>query len=398
MKDVVLIEKMDHLGNGIGFIDGKTVFVSKAVVNDKVVINPIKETKNYIKAVPKKFLHRDDDVPSAFCPYYYRCGGCHLQNMTYEMTLDYKKNRVKNILNRAGITNDVEIIANDEPLNYRNKIELKVQNGIIGFYEQESHNIIEVDDCKITKKAINSFIEEIKKMNIINGSVTIRCNFNDELLISIKTENQIDIDESNFSAKKVVGVVLNDKTIYGENKFLECINNTFFEVSYDAFFQVNSNINSKLFKIIEDASAGKKVLDLYSGVGTLSIMASNKAKKVYGIEVVPNAVINAIKNAKMNRIQNINFILGKVEDKIYFINDDIDMVIVDPPRSGLDSKTVEKILEIKPNDIIYISCETQKLSEDLKKFINDYDIKKIYALDMFSYTYHVESVVVLERR
>ena len=398
MKNVVVIEKMDHMGSGIGFIDGKTVFVSKTIPGDKVIFEVIKETKNYIKARPKKFIERSKNALSAFCPYYYKCGGCHLQNYSYEETLDYKKERVKNILNRANINADIEVIKNENDKNYRNKIELKVNDGIIGFYEEGSHDIIEIDNCMITKGCINSFIDDIKKMNIQNGDVTIRCNYNDELLVSIKTNDEIVLNKEDYPNKKVVGIILNDKCIYGDNKFIDIINDTFFEVAYDAFFQVNPYINSKLFKIINENVQGKNVLDLYSGVGTLSIVASKNASKVYGIEVVPNAIVNALKNAKMNKCNNIDFILGKVEDKIHLIKDKIDTVIIDPPRKGLDQKTISKILEIKPESIVYISCETQKLSEDLKSFIDSYNIEKIYILDMFSYTYHCESVCILERR
>lgn len=398
MKNVVVIEKMDHMGSGIGFIDGKTVFVSKTIPGDKVIFEVIKETKTYIKAKVKKFIERKEDTLSAFCPYYYKCGGCHLQNMEYEKTLEYKKERVKNILNRVGITPVIEVIKNENDKNYRNKIELKVSDGIIGFYEEGTHNIIEIDSCHITKACINTFIEDVKKMNIQNGDVIVRCNYNDELLISIKTEDDIILNKEDYPNKKVAGIILNDKCIYGDNKFIDIINNTFFEVAYDAFFQVNPYINSKLFAIINDNVKGKNVLDLYSGVGTLSIVASKNANKVYGIEVIPSAVVNALKNAKMNKRDNIDFILGKVEDKIHLIKDKIDTVIIDPPRKGLDQKTINKILEIKPESIIYISCETQKLSEDLKSFIDNYNVKKVYILDMFSYTYHCESITVLERR
>ena len=398
MKNVVVIEKMDHMGSGIGFIDGKTVFVSKTIPGDIVIFEVIKETKTYIKAKAKKFIERKEDALSAFCPYYYKCGGCQLQNMEYEKTLDYKKERVINILNRANITTDIEVIKNENDKNYRNKIELKVSCGIIGFYEEGTHDIIEIDNCMITKGCINSFIDDIKKMNIKNGDVTIRCNYNDELLVSIKTNDEIVLNKEDYPSKKVVGIILNDKCIYGDNKFIDIINNTFFEVAFDAFFQVNPYINSKLFTIINDNVKGKKVLDLYSGVGTLSIVASKNANKVYGIEVIPNAVVNALKNAKINKCENIDFILGKVEDKIHLIKDKLDTVIIDPPRKGLDQKTISKILEIKPESIIYISCETQKLSEDLKSFIDNYNVKKVYILDMFSYTYHCESVCILERR
>lgn len=393
----VKIEKMDHLGSGIGFINDKIVFVPYTVTGDEVEIEIIKENKNFLNGKLISIIKPSKDRVNAVCPYYGMCGGCCLQNYKYEKTLEYKKDRVKNILNRAGIDKDIEVIRNISPLNYRNKIELKIVNSIIGFYAPGTHDLIEIDDCKVTKGCINAFIREIKNMHIKNGNVTIRCNYNDELLISINTEDDILI-KSDYSDKKVVGIILNNNLVYGEDHFLDKVDNLFFEVSYDAFFQINPYINEKLFEIIASEVHDENVLDLYSGVGTLSLMASKKANEVYAIEVIPNAVVNALKNAKINNINNVHFIMGKVEDKIDLIKDKIDTVIVDPPRKGLDNYTISKLREINPSKIIYISCETQKLSEDLKQLLDMYNVKSIKCLDMFSYSYHVETVCVLERK
>ena len=195
---------------------------------------------------------------------------------------------------------------------------------------------------------------------------------------------------------KVVGIILNNKTVYGENHFIDIIDNYYFDVSYDAFFQVNSYINNKLFNIIKDNTKDGIILDLYSGVGTLGIVASKKAKKVYSIECIPNAVLNGMKNAKMNNCQNIDFMLGNVEEKIDFIKDKVDTVIVDPPRKGLDKHTIDKIKELKPEKIIYISCDTNSLANNLNDLRNDYLIDKLYILDMFSYSYHTEVLSILK--
>jgi len=394
----VKIERMDHLGQGIGYVDGKIIFVPKSVTSDEVKINKYKEHKKYYEATQYEIITPSIERINAFCPYYEKCGGCHLQNYSYEKMINYKKERVQNILSKVGVTTDIKVIKNAVDKNYRNKIELKVCDGKIGFYEKQSHQLIEIDNCMITKECINRFIPLLKDMELKNGDVTLRCNYNDELLIWIKTDDPLILNEKIYSEYKVVGIIKNNERLYGENHFLEKIGDAFFEVSYDSFFQVNNYINEKLFALIKENVKEDTVLDLYSGVGTLSIMASKNAKKVYAIEVIANAVINAIKNAKINNASNIKFILGNVEDKIKFIDDKIDTVIVDPPRSGLDQITTQKILELLPNKIIYISCETQKLSEDLKSLLPKYDVKKIYILDMFSYTYHVETICILEIR
>lgn len=395
---IIKIERMDHMGKGIGYLNDKIIFVPKTIVGDEIRINRYNEYKNYLEAFDYEIINPSGKRCYAFCSYYDKCGGCHLQNMNYEDTLQYKKDRVANILNRAGINKEITVIANDIDKNYRNKIELKVIDGNIGFYENKSHKLIQIDECMITKAAINNFIPLLKDMDLKNGDVILRCNYNDELLVWIKTEDPLIINESIYPDYKVVGIIKNNERLYGEDHFLDKIGNVFFEVSYDSFFQVNSYINEKLFELIKENVEGDIVLDLYSGVGTLSIMASKKASKVYAIENIPNAVINAIKNAKINGVTNTNFILGNVEDKIKYIDDEISTVIVDPPRKGLDKLTIKKILELSPDKIIYISCETQKLVEDLKAFTNDYEVTKLFILDMFSYTYHVECFTILERK
>ena len=395
---IIKIERMDHLGKGIGYLNNKIISVPKTVTGDEVNIIKFKEHQKFLEATKYEVITPSNKRCLAFCPYYEKCGGCHLQNLSYEDMLDYKKDRVANILKKAGITKDIKVIANEKDKNYRNKIELKVIDGNIGFYESKSHKLIQIDKCMITKEAINNFIPMLKDMELKNGDVTLRCNYNDELLIWIKTEDPLIIDERLYPEFKVVGIIKNNEKLYGEDHFLDKIGNMFFEVSYDSFFQVNSYINTKLFDLIKENVEGDTVLDLYSGVGTLSIMASKSAKKVYAIENISNAVINAIKNAKINNVSNVNFILGNVEDKIRYIEDKLDTVIVDPPRKGLDKVTIDKILELNPNKIIYISCETQKLAEDLKAFTNTYEINKVYILDMFSYTYHVECVCILRRK
>lgn len=392
----VKIEKLDHMGQGIGYINDKIVFIPNTVPDDVVDVIITKETKSYYQGVVNKVILASKKRVLPFCPYFSKCGGCQLQNMKYEDTLKYKKERVESIFKHNQLSYpDMVLVENACPRYYRNKIELKIKDGIIGFYQNKTHEVIAIKECAIAQKCINSFIPELKQMNIQNGEVCIRCNYNEELLISINTSDQLTLAFNNYPSYKVVGIVVNDKCVYGESFFLDKINNYFFEVSYNSFFQVNSYINSKLFEIINHYVQGNKVLDLYSGVGTLSIMASKNASLVYAIESVPNAVLNAIKNAKINNIKNVNFILGKVEDKITKIADDIDTIIVDPPRSGLDSKTIKVILDRKPANIIYISCETQSLVNNLKKLLCDYEIKKIYLLDMFSYTYHVECVALL---
>ena len=390
----VHIDRMDHFGNGIGNINGKIIFVKGALTGETVDVTITKDKKSFMEGTINTIIYKSSKRVEPFCNYFGVCGGCSLCHLNYENTLEYKKDRVKNILSKFDIPK-INVIRNENDLYYRNKIELKIVDGKLGFYEKNTHNLIEIKECKVTKKSINKSFEFVENMKLENANVTIRANYNDEVLIIIDSkEKPVILNPEDY---KIVGIVLNDKCIYGQDNFMEKINNLFFTVSYNSFFQVNNYINLELFNLIKENIVGKTVLDLYSGVGTLSIVASKVVDKVYSIEVIPNAVKNALINAKINKCDNINFILGKVEDKIGFINDKIDTIIVDPARAGLDKKTIEVINNICPQRIIYVSCDTQSLANNLLDLAN-YEIKKFYILDMFSYTYHIECFCILDRK
>lgn len=390
----VHIDRMDHFGNGIGNINGKIIFVKGALSGETVDVTITKDKKSFMEGTINTIIYKSSKRVEPFCKYFGVCGGCSLCHLNYENTLEYKKERVKNILSKYDIPN-INVIRNENDLYYRNKIELKIVDGKLGFYEKSTHNLIEIKECKVTKKSINKSFEFVKNMKLENANVTIRANYNDEVLIIIDSkEKPVILNPEDY---KIVGIILNDKCIYGQDNFMEKINNLFFTVSYNSFFQVNNYINLELFNLIKENIVGKTVLDLYSGVGTLSIVASKVVDKVYSIEVTQNAVKNALINAKINKCDNINFILGKVEDKIGFINDKIDTIIVDPARAGLDKKTIEVINKLSPQRIIYVSCDTQSLANNLVDLAN-YETKKFYILDMFSYTYHIECFCILDRK
>ena len=395
----VKIERLDDFGRGIGYIDGKITFISDTLKDEEVECELIKESKKYNEAKLLKIIKKSDKRIIPKCKYCKECGGCHLQYLSYEDTIDFKKNKLKNIFNKNKINiNDIDIIENNSNYYYRNKVELKVKDGKIGFYENKSHNIVSIDECVVTKKCINNVISDLKKCTLKESNITIRANYNDEILLIVETNDKFNY-ESLIKNNKIVGIILNNKLIYGDNYFTEVINNLYFKVSYNSFFQINEYICSKLFEIIDsNIDNNSNVLDLYCGVGTLSLVASNKANKVYGIEIVENAILNAITNAKINKRDNLYFMCGDVPKLIDKINSDIDIIIVDPPRAGLDKKTINTIIEYNPKKIIYVSCDPQTLVRDLKILEEYYDIKKATALDMFSYTYHVETVMVLEKK
>ncbi len=394
----VKIEKLDDFGRGICYIDNKVTFVPNTIPNDLVEIKITKEFKNYNEGKLINILIPSKKRIEPKCPYFSKCGGCVLQNMNYKDTLEYKKQKVINIFKKNKLEINPIVIENANYYNYRNKISLKVIDKKIGYYEPKSHSIVEIDSCLVASNSINKTIQLIKKMNIINGLVTIRCNKNDEILIIIESKDKLNIDVDSIKENiKLVGIVINNKLFYGEDFLYENINGIFYKISYDSFFQVNPYIASKIFDIIkENINSNETVLDIYSGVGTLSLTASTVAKKVIGIEIVENAVLNAIHNAKINKINNVDFLLNDATKAITKLNLFFDKVIVDPPRAGLTKTVIDTIKKIKPKEIIYVSCDPQTLVRDIKLLSDLYIINKFYIADMFSFSYHVESVCILK--
>lgn len=402
MYQNVLIESLDHYGRGVAHINGKVIFIFNALPEEVVDIEIIEDKKSYSIGKVIKYINKSNKRVESKCPYFLECGGCNLLFYEYQNTLDFKLNKVRELLdkNKINYNGEIEIISNDNNFNYRNKISLKIIDGRIGFFKEKSHNLVEIKECLVAKKAINKVIQNYKLLNIKNGSLVVRCNYNDEVLLVINSEDKnYDIDLGKLKELvKVIGIIYNDKLIYGQDFFYERIGGMLFKVSFNSFFQVNPYITEKLFKLNENnIDDDSKVLDLYSGVGTLSMVASKKAKEVIGIEIVKNAVINASKNVSLNKRDNLKFMLGDVPKVLEKINTEFDTLIVDPPRSGLDNITKNYIKDSKPKKIIYVSCDVNTLMRDLKTLEYLYEIKTYKVLDMFSYSYHLESFVVLEK-
>lgn len=399
----IKIETLDHFGRGISHIDNKVIFVKNALPEEIVDVDIITSKKNYSEAKVKKYVKESNDRTKSICPYFNECGGCDLLCLNYDKTLEFKQKKAIEVLNKNHLSynGEVKIIRNSNPINYRNKISLKIKDGHIGYFEDNTHNLIEINSCSIAKKEINEVIENISLLNLKNGLLTIRCNTNNEILLIIKSEEKnynIELEKLK-NIVKLVGIVYNDKLIYGEDFFYERLYGMLFKVSFNSFFQVNHFITEELFKLIEkNIDCNSTVLDLYSGVGTLGLVASKKAKEVISVEIISNAVKNGIINAKLNNSNNIKFLLGDVSHAVKKIDKQFNTLILDPPRKGLDKKTLEFIKESQINKIIYVSCDMFTLMRDLKYLEELYEIKEYKLLDMFSYSYHVENFVVLEKK
>ena len=395
----IKIEKLDNTGRGICYINDKITFVKNALPGEIVNIKIIKETKKINEAIVTNYIKTSPLRIKPICPYFGICGGCDLQHIDYNETIKYKQEKLEGLLKKyANINYKPEIIPSINHLNYRNKITLKIKNKEFGYYEPSSHDLIKIKNCYLAEEAIYKFIPDIKKLDITNGELIIRNNYNNELLIWIKTKDKIKPDIEYLKSKhKIAGIILNNKTISGDNSFIEIINEQLFNVSYDSFFQINRYMCSKIFDLcLDNIEDNNCLLDLYCGVGTLGINASKKANKVFGIEIVKNAVLNAITNAKINK-KEIYYMLGDVSTCLPKIKEKVDTIIVDPPRAGLDPKTKETIIKFNSKKIIYISCDPVTLCRDIKELNKYYNISMIKGLDMFPYTEHIETFCILER-
>ena len=393
--------KLDHQGRGLGYIDGVITFVSGALPKETVEVEIVSGGPRYNIAKLIDIKEPSSKRVNPKCKYFSSCGGCSLMNMSYDNTMRYKKEKMTDILSRyAGLSPNIEVIRSKDKYHYRNKIRIQLVNGIINYFEYDSKNLTNINYCLVAKEAINEFLGDISYLNLNNAEITIRSNYNNELVVVIETEEQNKVNIEHLKSKhKIAGIVFNKELIFGDAFFTEIIFNKIFRVSYDAFFQINNNINENIFAILDEhILPNSDVLDLYCGVGTLGINVAKWVRSVSGVEINQNAIEDALINAKMNKVANIKFFLGNVSDVIKKIPYSIDSVIVDPPRSGLISKDISTIIDINPKQIIYISCDPMTLARDLSVLKDKYEIEKFYLLDMFPYTYHVENMCILKKK
>ena len=393
MTTNIKIEKISY--DGIGYIDGKVAFVSNALPNEIVNAKIIKENKNYYECETQEIIEKSKNRIKPACPYFNECGGCSYMHVTHEDEVEYKVNALKEILKRnAVIDANVSTIISNNELGYRNKLSLKVENYEFGFYKEESHEFIKIDECPLASLAIRNIFKLKEYLKFKEGNILIRSNFNDEIIIKINSESSVDLNIEKLKEHiKLVGIIINQKVLYGEDFFIEQVHNYFYKVNINSFFQINLNILDKVINLLRKKEYNT-VADLYCGVGTLGIPL--KKQKLYGIEIVKEAVIDAIYNAKINKQDN-KYLLGSAE-AINKINAKIDTIIIDPPRAGLNKKTLDFLINYQSDNLIYMSCNPMTLAKNLKSLSTVYNIEEVFYLDMFPRTKHIECVSVLSRK
>ena len=388
----VEIIKFDHFGRGIARIDNKVYFVNNALPKEIVKIKVIKEKKYYTEAEITKIIKPSIYRKESNCPYYLSCGGCNLLHMDYNLEKQFKIEKAMDIIGKC------DSFKETKSLFYRNKVTLHIKDNKIGYYKEKTHDIVPINSCLLLSKKINEIIKEFQKYNLSTISLkkVIIKEINNHTLMNL--EGSIN-DEFIKTFSFVDNIILNNKIIKGQNYLEEVIDNKTFHVTSESFFQVNREGLENIYSIIKEFLYQKNInsaLDLYSGTSLWGILISSYVNRITCVESNLESCKNAQINIDKNHIENIKIINGKVEDNIDKFKN-IDLIIIDPPRSGLDKKTKKYIHIISPFYIIYISCGMDTLKRDLKDLSN-YNLKEVHLVDMFRGTYHCEVVTILERK
>ena len=447
----VLIEDMGNDGEGIGHVQGMTVFIKDAVVGDLAEVKIVKVKKNIAYGRLMKLITPSPYRVEPVCDKAKRCGGCTMQQVSYEQQLEYKWNKVKNCLQRIGKMENVEAIMEkpaygmNNPFHYRNKAQFPVgrdknDDVVIGFYAGRSHDIIDTESCAIGASVndqivaiVRSFIEDnhISTYDEETGRglvrhILIRVGFTTKEIMVCLVTNGNKLPHSEILIDELVKVdgmtsiclnvnkedtnrILGDKciTLWGQSYITDYIGDIKYQISPLSFYQVNPVQTNVLYnKALEyaDLSGDETVWDMYCGIGTISLFLAQKAKKVYGVEIVPQAIDDARHNAEINGITNAEFFVGKAEEvvpDIYKKGGDgshADVVVVDPPRKGCDQVLLDTLVHMAPERIVYVSCDPATLARDVKILQEKgYEAKKVAVVDQFCHSGHVETVVLLSQ-
>lgn len=434
-NDEMIVKIIDYgaEGEGIAKIDGYTIFVKGALKGEICKIHMVKVQKDYGFAKVIEIIQASKWRKNPDCETYTRCGGCLLRHIDYQETLNIKTEKVQNLVNKM-LKQPIKVlptIGMENPFYYRNKAIYPVSGEKkIGLYAERSHEIIPIHECKIqtqiSQKIANYIVEnwdesiydEVTGKGLLRNIMIREGLTNGEIMVVLVQNGEKKYDpkillETFPKIKTVVINVNKEKTnvvlgkeniiVYGNGNIQDTLGEYVFEISPNSFYQINPTQTQVLYRIaiqMTDLNQEDILFDLYCGIGTIGIFASKNVKKVYGIEIVPEAIRDAKENAKINQIQNIEFIVGDVETSFEELIEKRNIIptaiIVDPPRKGLDDNTIRNILKVAPTKLTYISCNPATLARDLAKLEEKYKIIAIQPVDMFPLTKHTESIAILK--
>ena len=459
-NDIVTVEITDIgvSGEGIGHVDGYTLFIKDAVIGDVVEAKVMKAKKNYGYARLMKVITPSEYRVEPKCAFARRCGGCQIQEMSYDRQLVFKDQKIRGNLERIGgfTKEQIEavmqpVVGMEHPFSYRNKAQFpfgtdKEGNPITGFYAGRTHDIIANTDCALgvdqnreileiilqymRENKIKSYDEktgkglirhalirygfktkEIMVCLVVNGKKLPKAERLIEKLIQIEGMTSITISPNTRRDNVIMGDSY--EILWGQGYITDYIGNVKYQISPLSFYQVNPVQTEKLYGLAleyADLKGDETVWDLYCGIGTISLFLAQKAKQVYGVEIVPQAIDEAKENAKINAIDNAEFFVGKAEEVLpeYYAEYErehngetahADVIVVDPPRKGCDETLLETIVKMQPEKVVYVSCDSATLARDLKYLCaNGYEITVCRGVDQFPQSVHVETVVLLSQQ
>ena len=439
----VLFEDLTHDGAGVAKVEGYPLFVPNGLPGEKAKIKVIKVNKGYGFGRLMEITEASPYRVEPECPIYKECGGCQLQHMSYEGQLKAKEKQVSDVLQRIGKLENVKVhpvLGMENPWRYRNKAQVPIgehEGGLIGgFYQQRSHQIIDMKACIIQQEKNDEVVKKVKEICNINGvraydeqkhkgelrHIMARYGLKsgEVMVVLVTRTNELTgkkkiIEEivkripgvksivQNINSKKT-NVIFGDETkvLWGEEVIYDSIGDIKFAISAGSFYQVNPEQTKVLYdKALEyaDLTGEENVIDAYCGIGTISLFLAQKARKVYGVEIVPEAIEDAKKNAELNGISNVEFAVGEAETVIpeWYENGVVaDVLVVDPPRKGCDDKLLQTIINMKPKKVVYVSCNPATLARDLRVLEDGgYQTVEVQPVDMFPQTMHVECVAQL---
>nr|WP_318540366.1 23S rRNA (uracil(1939)-C(5))-methyltransferase RlmD [Terribacillus saccharophilus] len=438
-------EDLTHDGDGVGKVDGYPLFVPYALPGETAQVKVIKTKKNFGFGKLMEITKPSPARVEPPCNVYIQCGGCQLQHMSYQLQLEMKQKQVQNAMKKIGHLEHVPVhpaLGMDDPWRYRNKIQIPTaeRNGemITGFYRKRSHDIIEdMETCVIqdevndrmveavrriaSRLGISAYNEETHRGDLRHIMVRTGQQTNETMIVLVTRMNELpyakelvaELHETYPQIKSIVqninkertNVILGRKTklLWGEEYIYDTIGDIKFAISAQSFYQVNPAQTKVLYDqalAYANLSGNETVIDAYSGIGTISLFLAQKAKKVYGVEIVPQAVSDAKMNAKLNHMDNAEFYVGKAEEvmpwwKAQGLNPDV--IVVDPPRKGCEEDLLQAMIDMKPKRIVYVSCNPSTLARDLR-FLEDggFETKQVQPVDMFPQTGHIECVAEIE--
>ena len=388
IKEVNIISNT-NLGDGVGRIENKPIYIKNAVSKDKLEVKITRVNKKYLQGEIVKIVKESEDRVKPLCPYFPKCGGCTFWNVNITKENEIKENYIKRLFPNVKVNT---IIANNE-INYRNKVTFHIHNGKLGYYQKNSNNLVLIDECLILNKEINKIKKYLETLDLTKVTeIMIRYSNNyDELLINFKGQLK---DYNNLKKiKNIKSIYINNYLVYGNPTIKEKINNLEFLIGPNSFFQINTNMIANLYDSIKNfITPSSSLLDLYCGTGTIGIYLNEYFEHILGIDIVKENIENAFLNKEINKIDNISF---QHKDASSIENTYFDVVIVDPPRAGLGEKTKEHLLNINSKIIIYVSCNPNTLKKDIEKLKEKYQLVEITPVNMFPKTEHIECVSLL---